>query len=221
MKEIQTMSELFNSRQIIKIHGTNKLLEFNDHLSVNLYQQTEESAKMKLVPGLHSCYSKIEVAAVDYSKGTGAGNSVTVKHNLDPNVAYILAEKIIQNDIAFFQQQNGKTTGFSEEKLLYKERGNGKFAVSRFNLSYQLNMTNKWKITLEEGEAEREDGPNGNKIIKRGTYASLNKVDIYTNDVNILKVAFSLRNHLTYWETINFNTYVKARTSFEMNRKIT
>ena len=62
MKEIKTMSEIFNSRQIVKIHGTNKLLEFNDHLSVNLYQQTEEPAKMKLVPGLHSCYSKIEAA---------------------------------------------------------------------------------------------------------------------------------------------------------------
>ncbi|MBP0960380.1 MAG: hypothetical protein J5992_09680 [Oscillospiraceae bacterium] len=203
-----------NSRQIVNFYGSNKVLEFNDNLQLN--KITEDGGKVS--SSLHSGFSKIKVTAVDWSKGK-AENAVVASHNLDPAIAKMLMEKIVQGDISFFQTPVGKMTGYSEEKILSKTYENGKNFVSKINISYQPNMSNKWKIVLEEGEAERETTPDGKTIIKKGTYNSLKRVDVYTNDTNMLKAALTVRDYITNWETIAFPQFFKFRAAWEEEQR--
>jgi len=203
-----------NSRQISICHGTKKLLEVNDNMSINDYSENGGV----IGSTVHSKYSKIKLVALDWSKGN-KDKAVVTSFNLDIGEAKVLFGLLADCNTAYFGTNQGynKIPGYVAEKIGYKKLDGNFFEVNKIWISHQPNMTNKWKVVIEIGKAEKSVAEDGKTTIKKGTYQSTGKVDIYLSDFSAMKMANEVLSYISSWENTHFNEYLSKRTKYEIN----
>lgn len=165
--------------QIVNSYTKNKVIEFNSKLYTNGRRLLDPKAR-------------IECVAVDFSD---ANNTVTVLHNLDPQIVSVLTEMIIQQRIDFFK------SGFSEQKINVYKKMNDKYFVSKFTIKYNEKMNNPWNITVENGKGDMDKKENGLVNIKN--YEEDKKVSLFLSNIEMLKIAIALKDFINAFKIVH------------------
>ena len=165
--------------QIVNSYTKNKVIEFNSKLYTNGRRLLDPKAR-------------IECVAVDFSD---ANNTVTVLHNLDPQIVSVLTEMIIQQRIDFFK------SGFSEQKINVYKKMNDKYFVSKFTIKYNEKMNNPWNIVIENGKGDMDKKENGLVNIKN--YEEDKKVSLFLSNIEMLKIAIALKDFINAFKIVH------------------
>lgn len=179
--------------QIINSYTKNKVVEFNSKLYTNGKKLIDPKAR-------------IECVAVDF---TDSNNTVTVLHNLDPQIVSVLAEMIIQQRIDFFKG------GFTEQKINIYRKIDSKYFVSKFTIKYNEKMNNPWNIIIENGKGDMEQKENGLVNIKN--YEEDKKVSLFLSSLEMLKIAIALKDFINAFKVVHMREVLQQTSRSNKN----
>lgn len=99
--------------------------------------------------------------------------------------------------------------------------GNNQLLVRKFMISYEeaMNSSSKWKLTIEVGEAKRDDKGNGLNIVKYGTYKTTDKVQLMLQANEITTPINEASKRVVLSQSVFYAQMKKAEADFT-RRKI-
>ena len=200
-------------RQITKSNNRTKVIEWGDNLQANDFSEKTGVNKSSI----HSKFSRIKIVIVDWTSGKKE-KAVVVSHNMLPSNMKTIAELVIKNNFAVFEQpdKNKKQKGYLEHNInFYRKDEDGYSPVNIFNLQYQAAMNSPWTITITNGLAIASFNKLGGVSIKQGTYRKINTATVYLSHFEMLSKMIEVRDYIRTFETINMSRMLKCREEKE------
>lgn len=196
-----------NFKQISKTANKDKILEFNDFMQLNDFNEEKGG---KLSSTLHSKFSKIAVIIVDTTSGKKEKAKV-LKFNFEPSTIKAIAQKIVDCNKDLF------IPGYTFEKIdPYNKDQNGYSPVSKITIRYQEKMNNPWTFYIENGIGiPVKNATTGGINIKKGSYKKICFSQVVIENWTAIIKMGEVKDYISKWENANMPTFVKLRNAAE------
>lgn len=218
---------MLNSKQIVKIGRTNKIMEVNDKLQVNnFYNETGYDHSE-----LHGRFSRLQIVLVDTKDGKGEKAKVGKFNFTEEEFSNVIKVLGLYPKPSQYKQKaldfNKKYKGLEKDYLSsfkmhsYEKDPQGYCGTTNIMLTYEENMRNdsKWKITIDIGRAIPEEISNGNggSLIspKKGSYKKLKTATINITQLELEYMLQGTWKYLKQWEQNAFPKMLQYREQFE------
>ena len=205
-----------NIRQITKSNNKTKLIEFNDKMQFNDF--SEETGVIK--SSTHNKFSRIQLTIVDWTEGKKE-KAIVVSHNITPSNLKLVAEMVLRNNTAVFEQidKYTKKAGYLEQKINFRKKNErGCSPVTFLNIRYQSNMNSPWTITIENGEGIPQISSIGGVTIKAGSYQKIASATVFLSTTEFVSKMIEVKDYIQSFETSHFLKMLHLRAEKEKEK---